>query len=214
MDIKILIEKSNQQILDTLKREVDKQASVISSLVDRLDTLTKTNELLEKKCQLLEENTRVSTKTIYKEIEDRARRKENLIFSGIPETLNGSLEDRKVADQEYVERILMNLSIADDGVITRIHRIGRSVDDKPRLLLVKCMNEEIKLDVLRNAKKLRNLETYKTIYVNPDLTLAQRQERKLLANELKRRRALGEDVVIQNNSVVLKSTIQNFHRRF
>ena len=204
MDIKTLIEKSNQQILETLKSEIDKQASMIASLVSRVDALTNTNIQLEKKYQLLEENNRDMIRSFYREFEDRDRRKMNLIFSGIPERQNGTLEERNNSDFEHVKRVLADLSLPSDHVTAHTYRIGKPGKGGQQLLKVKCLDEEFKRNVLRKAKQLRNISPYERIFINADLTFVQRQERRLLADELRRRRGLGEDVMIRNGTFVPK----------
>ena len=98
--------------------------------------------------------------------------------------------------------------IANDdvsGLIENVHRIGKVVEGRNRLIRVILSSEDCKDRVLREARQLRNASEFKNVYVNPDLTLRQRQEGKRLREELKRRRELGEDVVLRHGSIASKS---------
>jgi len=78
-------------------------------------------------------------------------------------------------------------------------------------LKVTFKNQETRQEIVRKARLLRNMPPYRNIFVNPDLTLKQRQERKELNEELKRRRVLGEEVMIWKGKVIEKSNFPNFH---
>ena len=97
-----------------------------------------------------------------------------------------------------------------DLVADQVSRIGplNTNSSRPRLLRVKCETMEEKLSILRLSKKLRDCEEYKGIYVNPDLTLKQRELGKIQRQELKRRRDAGEDVVIRRGQIIAKQNFQ------
>jgi len=68
-------------------------------------------------------------------------------------------------------------------------------------------SEESKVQVLRNAKNLKNKkeEGWERVFVHQDLTLKQREARNKLVQELKSRLAEGEtDLTIYRGAVVKK----------
>jgi hypothetical protein len=143
-------------------------------------------------------------------MEERDRRKANLIVSGIVEKEDGTVVERKQHDKAKVETLLQNLCDFNSTVITSVNRIGKVNSSKPRLLKIVCGNIETKLSLLRKAKELRRISSFKGVYLNPDQTPMQQKESKRLREELRRRRALGEDVLIQRGKIVERQTIQNF----
>ncbi len=63
------------------------------------------------------------------------------------------------------------------------------------------------MNMLTKAKNLRLLDAdnlHKKIVIKPDLTKLQQKEQMTLQEECKRRRASGEDVVINRGKVVLR----------
>jgi hypothetical protein len=158
----------------------------------------------------LEERVTHLSSTVLEEVEDRHRRRRNLVFSGIPEQTSGSVDERKKADTACVEQILQDLSINDVEPL-HVYRVGRPVPGKSRMLKVQFDDEKNRQNVLRNAKKLRNNTKHNGVYINPDLTFAQRRDRKMLMEELKRRRDAGEEVMIFQGKIVQKSSNENFH---
>ena len=58
----------------------------------------------------------------------------------------------------------------------------------------------------KNLRKLHSDDPRRKFYVKPDLTLKQQETEKALLVEVKRRRELGEDVVIKKGVVVMRSS--------
>lgn len=213
LEIKTLIEKSKKDMLQVLEDKIDNQTKMIDCLVQRVDELTKVNSSLKKKNQILEEKMENLSSSLMEEIEDRNRRKRNVIISGIPEQGNGDADERKKADMKNVEELMQQLSLCEyKNTIIRTNRIGKPGKDAGnRLLIVTFRDQDVQQDVIRKAKQLRNMAAYRKTFINPDLTPTQRNERKNLNQELRRRRNLGDEVVIWKGKVTEKSKLQNFH---
>jgi hypothetical protein len=89
--------------------------------------------------------------------------------------------------------------------IAEIRRIGKKLPNKSRPLIVKFENFKDKLEVLKSAKKLKNLpkeEIFSSISIQFDLTKQQQIENKLQYEELKRRRDGGEKVFIRGGLII------------
>ena len=58
---------------------------------------------------------------------------------------------------------------------------------------------------MRNAKNLRNSNTYKKVFISPDLLPKEREVNKLLHQELKRRKEAGEvNLIIRRGKIISK----------
>lgn len=210
-DIKHLIEKS--EILTSLKKETEEISSKLSVIIKRVDELERRNVQLEHRCNQLEIKTQDMSTFILDEFEDRLRRKKSLIISGIPEQLEGPADQRSASDDKEVKNVVESLC-EHHGGFSRIHRIGRFQSDKDRLLRVVFSNEEDAKAILYRAKQLRNTQSFRYIFINPDFTPFQRECNKRLREELKRRRDLGEDVIIRGGKTVARKQTQNFQKGF
>jgi len=87
-------------------------------------------------------------------------------------------------------------------------RLGKKIEGRSRLLKVHLCNLQHKRLLLSNAKKLKSLSsTFQKIYITPDLSLKERQDNKLLREELLRRRSNSEhDLVIHRGKIVSKTS--------
>ena len=210
-DITKLLERCKTEILTSLNSKLDDIANKMTKITNRMDDLDQKMTQVELRCIQVEETSEKLFSAVIQEVEDRNRRKLNLIVSGIPEE-DGSVEDRKEADRTRIGTLLSDLDKDwDNDVIAHMHRVGNRVSKGPRLIRVICSEETVKKDILRKAKQLRNLPAHSNVYINPDLTLVQRDVNKQLRNELKTRRSQGENVMIRNGKVVDRGNIRNFH---
>ena len=90
-----------------MKNEVSKLSDMAKTLVKRVDVLDAKNIQLEWRCSQLEMNLKntASTSSILDEVEERNRRKANLIIAGIPKQSEGTAEERKLIDREKIESL-------------------------------------------------------------------------------------------------------------
>ena len=134
----------------------------------------------------------------------RQSRQSYLIVSGLPEETSGSLEYRNEKDSDKLKSLLAALNHNESAVLSN-RRIGSRLDNsKPRLLRIQCSNREIKESILHKSKDLRKNDSFKNIYINPDLTKMERLKNKALREELRLRKNSGEDVLIHRGKVISK----------
>ena len=91
---------------------------------------------------------------------DKEKRKLNVVVHNLPETNSPSLAERAEKDQELFMDIIkegLNLIVRP----TRSFRVGKRLDDKPRLLVVSLENADTKFELLKMAPQLRHLNTWK-----------------------------------------------------
>lgn len=148
------------------------------------------------------------------ENEDRERRKLNLILYNVPESTAEEVDERRGYDEAEVCEILHQLGLHDMVNITHLYRLGKK-EQKPRLLLVKVPDLNSKFLVLQRARYLKTCERWKDIYIRPDFTLKERERRRELLQELKRRQEDGETDLMIYRGAIIKSVSKNnpFFRR-
>ena len=118
-------------------------------------------------------------KNIKSEEVQQAKKSMNLIISGTKPTDN---------DTALVSNICRELNV-NESKDCKTKRIGRKNENGFQMLLVSCANEKFRKDLLASSKKLSQIEAFKCIYINPDLTKSEREEQFNLRQQLKKARA-------------------------
>ena len=158
-DIKDLIESSKKELLKAVQNETEKITKCIDQLRLRVESLEKSNEVLHRKNRQMEaeieelrEGCGKELSEMADEIQKRAYRQNNLIISGVPERVDGSVRDRKMLDENFCQELCHKLEVK--GVFEEVSRLGRNdTGTKPHLLRVKCKSIELKTRILQNSKK-------------------------------------------------------------
>ena len=222
VDIKNLIENSKTEIVEIMKTEIFKLSETVSALGNRIEELERKNRQLEKEhsdryTKLEKEVKRLQmhedekTDVLLNEMEQRIHRRGNVIVSGIPEQTEGSVEERKNEDREFIETLLNGITINESALET-CQRLGYPRKGKPRPIRIMGLDPSEKMKILQKSKELKHHSTFKTIYINADLTPLQQLRAKNLRDELKARRESGEqDIVIYRGKIVRTADIKNFH---
>ena len=115
-------------------------------------------------------------------VRDSARRKKNVIVSGLPE--NSNVDDKDSFLNVCTEHLSIKPYISSEDCV----RIGKVNLNKPRRLLVHLKSEHMAAEVLTSAKKLRTCDdsyVASTVFINPDLSPS---EAKLAFERRERRR--------------------------
>ena len=113
--------------------------------------------------------------------ESRSMR-DNLIFSNIPK--EGINEDPEKQVKELISKTLL---IKDDVPFERAHRMGRFTQDKTRPIVVKLSRFKDKMNVLRNAFKLKG----SNVGINEQFPAEINERRKLLLPALRQEKSKG-----------------------
>lgn len=210
LDIKTLIEKSKEEILGTVKNEVEKLKEMTNTLLKRVDKLEHSQKVLNERCKELEnrqdkssreENLFATTEQLISELNLRAQKDLNLIIYGIPEHESGRVDERREKDNETIKALAEELGVEQQSFKTQ--RIGKIVPQRPRLIRIKCDRLEVKYDMLRKAKELRKSDFFRKVYIAPDLTPIQQNYQKKLRDELKKRREDGEsNLMIHRGKII------------
>ena len=178
--------------------------------------LEETNALLTSRCKFMEGKLQQVTlqdatlpEIICRESEERRKRRKYVVLSGIPEHSSGNIAERNERDTALVGELACELGLVGFAP-EQVTRIGRLTSTRPRLLRVKCRSVDAKFSLLRQSKKLRDSTRFREVFINPDLTKAQRADNASLRSELKERKKKGEKVIICNGQIVDVSSSQNF----
>ena len=140
---------------------------------------------------------------------NRERRKLNLVIYGLPEASATSAPDRQLADSNSFTELVGSEFKISNLEISKCVRLGKPKNDKPTPLLVTVADNAIRRQILRNAKHLRHSNTYKCVFISPDLTLQEREANKQLRQELRHRKDAGElNLIIKNGKIVSKQSTQ------
>lgn len=136
---------------------------------------------------------------------NKKRIEKNIIIFGVPESKKSVQAEILADDTDAVNEIL---SIIDKKEIKPVHIKRIRSKKSPGPIIIELSDAKDKLPILTAAKKLRSIEEYKSIYINPDLTDA---ERKLDFDLRTQRNKLNEEIKgkneqfrygIRNNAVV------------
>ena len=147
------------------------------------------------------------------ELQEREKRKFNILIRGVPEVLASAPEsddETKVKYNLFQRAMGIPAAQIPDNAIVSIRRVGRPSQDYPRPLIVTLDSMKTKIMILKAAPNLKrkSLENASvrhesnTLFITPDYTKQQQLQQKNLRDEVKRRRASGETVKIYRNQVI------------
>ena len=196
------IQKSEKKLCDLVNKFEtklqDHHKSVKSMLTDQVlgvdARVTKCYETLATNSSSAPSSVAVN---IVQELEDKQRRKNNVLFFNIPES---NASNSSEADINYASKLCKDTFNLDVQIL-KAFRLGNKVPNKHRPLLVQFENENAKSKILAKSYLLKSTD---------DMTTSERIKHRQLVNELKARRARGEsNIIIRGNSIITKSRINN-----
>ena len=217
-----------------LNKKMDRLFLMIGSLENRLERMEKNGKNQEGQIEeMVNKIVDKKLKERLDNFEEKKAIEKNVIFCGINEnSLNAreAKEDDLRRIREISSAICPSIEQSDITEPIRLGRVNIGQEAKPRPIKVTVKTVKQKWDLIKNARHLKDIkEIYsrdniqddeeegsentaarvimenETIYINPDLTRAERMEQKGLRDELKRRKALGEvDIMIKGNQIVKK----------
>ena len=199
---------SQEKLMERSLRELHEQKTSYADIVKgSCDQVMKdvSEQLNTMKKQVAQKDTSPA-KDIYTTIGsvmDRERRKLNVVIHNLPESEPSEVESREQKDLSKFEETIkdaMHLRVQ----ATKCFRVGRLSEDRPRLLIVTLSDYETKMELLRSSSQLRNTPEWQHLYINPDLTPAEREENRKLRQELASRRAAGEENISIRKGKIVK----------
>ena len=143
---------------------------------------------------------------------NKEKRKNNIVMYVVPESEKEAEEERNEDDWNICRKIISEgLKVRrEDAVITEVIRLGQINDNgRYRPLLVKFRNEQEKWKVLSQSKRLKESpqEFLRKVKLNKDLTKKERENGKILVEQLWEKRNQGDDTWQIKNGKLVKKTL-------
>jgi len=182
----------------------------VSALSDKINHLCAKNDQLQTQinCTIssLSDQAQMASPNAIDEYMDRERRKSNLIVYGLPEASAPTGPERRSADINRIQELVHSEFNLTSLETTKCFRLGKR-SSNPRPLLISIVDNSIRRQILRNAKILRNSNSYKNVFISPDLTPQERVVNKQLRAELQRRKESGEpNLIIRRGKIIPKQS--------
>jgi len=140
------------------------------------------------------------------ENKDRMKRDKNLIVFGIPSSTKSEPNEKQLDDEKKIKELLTKVKINSENVV-KCFRLRSKDPNKPPPIIVETTDTVTRNNIIKAARR-----KFEGIYVNPDLTEAQRRQDRQLRDELKNKNepldlknnwaTAGHYYVIRNNTVV------------
>ncbi len=178
-----------------MKVEFEQKISDLQKQIDLLKEHNTSVDNLEKERSKHNSQEHANTsKTVLesctKEIEDRERRKSNLVWFGIPESDSEIPDEKKVADSNFMNEMGEKVfGFNRNHTFKSLKRLGKGGKGPRPLLTTMNSNEEVR-SVLRLAKEMgqEKNKQYAGISVKRDMTPLEREENRKLVLERNRKR--------------------------
>lgn len=195
---RVLTESQNQKFLysDAVKKSCDK---MIGEVKDKLSAMPGSNS---KSSINIKEAQTVSK--VFDDFLDKNKRARNLVIHNFPEQEGSTVVERSQADMSLFSSMIketLHMNVRP----TKSFRAGKFIPNKDRLLIITLENEDVKYDVLRMASQLRTCEGWRRVFITPDLTYKERQQQKMLREELWKRREAGESNLCIRRGRIVKT---------
>lgn len=129
---------------------------------------------------------------IIQEIDQRQKRKKNVIIFGSSESGN-SVTEMQGQDKQFVSEILVHSDIPDININDiQISRLGKPNSNKSRPLRLIMPNEKVVTSFIKSHQKIRRNQKFKKLTIASDKTHMEMEYYHSLKKELKRRQDAGE----------------------
>lgn len=131
---------------------------------------------------------------IISEINDRQKRKCNLMFFGVAETSGATKDERAANEKQLVVDVVKFLTPTIRTDFTRITRLGKYDSNRrsARPIKVTLDSEDLVHQIIKNSRRLRESQSYRHINVSVDRTPTQNEYYRGVRQELKDRTDGGE----------------------
>ena len=174
---KISDQKTVIELQEKLICKKDGDLGLVSQTVQK--ELKSYSSALQQSCSTALSPKKIAT-AVQKIAKEEDRTKEVVVF-GVDEEAGECITTK-------VSTILEQLE--EKPKITGCRRIGQRVtgESKKRPIIFSVKSTDIVYQILRKAKRLKDIEGFKTVYISPNRTLDERISRQKLVSELKERR--------------------------
>ena len=140
---------------------------------------------LSKGMEKAKEEVKNDVKSEMREMEDRSV---NVVLYGVEESKEGDTEKRKEHDEKKVREMAEVVGVELKGEVQVKFRAGKKNEGeeaRPRPMIVKIPDEETREGLFKNARKMSQAPEWRRVFIQRDMTWAQREEGKKAERELK-----------------------------
>ena len=113
------------------------------------------------------------------ELEERNRRRRNVVLFGLEQSKSSNAEDARMADERQIKKILVELGINAKCMSSHRRFKLREMDKLPPVL-VSLTDSGAQQEVLAAAKKLKQSASFAKVFIHADMTAGERIEHKRL----------------------------------
>ncbi|CAH1116244.1 unnamed protein product [Phaedon cochleariae] len=128
---------------------------------------------------------------------EREIRKKNLIIYGIKEERDNPNENLRKIVKDIASRIEIGINERED--VADISRMGKSIDNKDRPIMVELKSGSLRNEMLREAKKLKGTG----VFLSEDFSKHIQEQRKILKEEMKQARQRGHKANLNYNRLYI-----------
>ena len=184
---------SDQKKIIQLQGElIDKKNEELGSVKDTVETELKSySSVLKESCSAALTPQKIASAV--KQVNAQEDRSKNVIIFGLPEGQTENVES-KVSE-------ILNL-LEEKPKVIDCRGIGHDHPGKPRPIRFKVRNSDIVYQILRKAKRLKDIEGYKTVFISPDRSPEERINRQALVGEIKRQNDTTHRYFIRKGEIV------------
>ena len=126
------------------------------------------------------------------ETKEKTSKENNVAIFGIPESLKSNKEEKDEEEKQIITDVFSDLNL-NCNKIEKHYRL-KGTSSRPGIVVVTLKTKLDQQQVLQESKNLTKLEKYKNkVYINQDLTIAERAGLKLLLDEKKKLNKAEED---------------------
>lgn len=174
--------------VDNLRTEVKKlekekaaDKTIIQDLRKQCHTANENCEILEDRCDYLEDYSR----------------RNNVHITGMEERPGGETWEQTA---EHVQNMLADKMQLPDIILERAHRVGQRSEQRARPVVARFLRFSDRELVMRNAKKLKGTN----IFINDDLCPASQEKRRLQLPQLQQARREGKIAYFRHTKLVIR----------
>lgn len=186
--IRLFCNECNSQILQfkDIKDLVGSLQTQIDSLKEQLNMHVNALKSTSIQQTLSDDNF----EDVVREVEERNKRKRNIIIYGLPEPPTNAPDGDREAVTSLLDFLQPNIAATD----LHVHRLGRidPSNQRVRPIRVRMSDEKDVAVLVRSAKKLKDSQSFNRVYVSVDRTPRQQEHYKRIRLQLRERMDGGE----------------------
>ena len=172
-------QKDTDAEMKLLHAQIRALTEQLAKLENKADQVTEGIVRVEKEVETGMEKAKQEVRNeVSGEMKEREERDANVIFYGVAEESEPDVETRREKEKKKVEEIVAATGVDVEDALVVKFRLGKwnAEDERPRPLLIRIEDEEKRARLLGNARKLAASQRWKKVYIDRDLTWAQRDE--------------------------------------